>query len=102
MATLALSVAGQFIGGAIGGPIGATIGRALGALAGSVVDQALFAEKPQQVPGANIRLSGSAEGGAVPRLFSSRRTISTASLRLPAKTSASAAARSATSPASGP
>jgi hypothetical protein len=69
MATLALSVAGQFIGGAIGGPIGATIGRALGALAGSVVDQALFAEKPQQAPGADIRLSGSAEGGAVPRLY---------------------------------
>lgn len=69
MATLALSVAGQFIGGAIGGPIGATIGRALGALAGSVVDQALFAEKPQTVPGADIRMSGSAEGGAVPRLY---------------------------------
>ena len=33
MATLALSLAGQFVGGAVGGPIGATIGRALGALA---------------------------------------------------------------------
>ncbi|MDB5540128.1 MAG: hypothetical protein JWQ89_1855 [Devosia sp.] len=69
MATLALSVAGQFIGGAVGGPIGATIGRALGALAGSFVDQALFAEKPQAVAGADVRLSGSAEGGAVPRLY---------------------------------
>lgn len=69
MATLALSVAGQFIGGAIGGPIGATIGRALGALAGAAIDQQLFGEKPQQVPGADIRMSGSAEGGAVPRLY---------------------------------
>ena len=44
MATLALSLAGQFVGGALGGPIGATIGRALGALAGSAIDSALFAE----------------------------------------------------------
>mgnify|MGYP000604472449 CR=1 FL=1 len=29
MATLALSVAGQFVGGAVGGPIGATIGQAI-------------------------------------------------------------------------
>ncbi|WP_423068486.1 baseplate multidomain protein megatron [Devosia sp. CN2-171] len=69
MATLALSVAGQFIGGAIGGPIGATVGRALGALAGSVVDQALFGEKPAATTGADIRISGSSEGGAVPRLY---------------------------------
>ncbi len=48
MATPALSVAGQFVGGALGGPIGATIGRALGALAGSVIDQQLFAEKPPE------------------------------------------------------
>jgi hypothetical protein len=69
MATLALSVAGQFVGGAIGGPIGATIGRALGALAGSVVDQQLFGDKPAQQAGADIRLQGSSEGGAVPRLY---------------------------------
>lgn len=69
MATLALSVAGQFVGAAIGGPIGATIGRALGALAGSVVDQALFGEKPAATTGADIRISGSSEGGAVPRLY---------------------------------
>jgi outer membrane lipoprotein SlyB len=42
MATLALSVVGQFAGGMIGGPIGATIGRALGAVAGSAIDAALF------------------------------------------------------------
>ncbi len=69
MATLALSVAGQFVGGALGGPVGATIGRALGALAGSVIDQQLFGEKPEQRAGADIRISGSSEGGAVPRLY---------------------------------
>ncbi|WP_417310849.1 baseplate multidomain protein megatron [Devosia sp.] len=69
MATLALSVAGQVVGGAVGGPIGATIGRALGAMAGSAVDAALFAEKPEPAPGADIRLTGSAEGGAIPRLY---------------------------------
>jgi len=69
MATLALSVAGQFVGGAIGGPIGATIGRALGALAGSAVDQMLFGEGPKAAAGADIRLSGSSEGGPVPRLY---------------------------------
>ena len=69
MATLALSLAGQMVGGALGGPIGATIGRALGALAGSAVDSMLFAEKPEPVAGADIRLQGSTEGGPVPRLY---------------------------------
>ena len=71
MATLALSVAGQFVGGALGGPLGATIGRALGALAGSVVDNQLFGSKPRTVAaaGSDIRLQGSAEGGPIPRLY---------------------------------
>jgi hypothetical protein len=71
MATLALSLGGQFVGGAVGGPIGATIGRALGALAGSAVDNALFGERAQPAvgAGADIRLTGSSEGGAVPRLY---------------------------------
>lgn len=71
MATLALSLAGQFVGGAVAGPIGATIGRALGALAGSAVDNALFGERAQPAmgAGADIRLTGSSEGGAVPRLY---------------------------------
>jgi hypothetical protein len=69
MATLALSLAGQVVGGALGGPIGATIGRALGALAGAAVDSMLFAEKPEAVAGADIRLQGSTEGGPVPRLY---------------------------------
>lgn len=69
MATLALSLAGQVVGGALGGPIGATIGRALGALAGSAVDSMLFAEKPEPVAGADIRLQGSSEGRPVPRLY---------------------------------
>ncbi|MDP1730725.1 MAG: glycoside hydrolase/phage tail family protein [Devosia sp.] len=69
MATLALSLAGQVVGGALGGPIGATIGRALGALAGSAVDSMLFAERPEPMAGADIRLQGSTEGGPVPRLY---------------------------------
>lgn len=68
MATLALSLAGQAVGGLVGGPIGATIGRALGALAGSAIDNAIFGETPQNAP-ADIRLQGSSEGGAVPRLY---------------------------------
>ncbi|MGN6487034.1 MAG: hypothetical protein ACTHLT_04340, partial [Devosia sp.] len=69
MATLALSLAGQVVGAAVGGPIGATSGRALGARAGSAVDAALFGEKPQPVARPDIRLQGSSEGGAVPRLY---------------------------------
>jgi len=69
VATLALSLAGQFVGGAVGGPIGATIGRALGALAGSAVDSVLFGEKASAVARPDIRLQGSSEGGAVPRLY---------------------------------
>lgn len=68
MATIALSLAGQFAGGLIGGPIGATIGRALGALAGNAVDNLLFGESSDAV-GSDIRLQGSSEGGAVPRLY---------------------------------
>lgn len=69
MATLALSLAGQVVGGAVGGPIGATIGRALGALAGSAIDATLFGDKAQAVARPDIRLQGSAEGGAIPRLY---------------------------------
>ncbi len=67
MATLALSLAGQFVGGLFG-PVGATVGRALGALAGSAVDSMLFGDKPQ-VAGSDVRLQGSSEGGGVPRLY---------------------------------
>ncbi|RUT30990.1 hypothetical protein EMQ25_08910 [Arsenicitalea aurantiaca] len=71
MATLAFSLAGQMVGGLVGGPIGATVGRALGALAGSAVDGAIFGARPEPVSrtGADIRLQGSSEGGAVPRLY---------------------------------
>lgn len=69
MATLALSLAGQVVGGAIGGPIGATIGRALGALAGSAIDAQLFGETAQPRAGADVRLTGSSEGGAIPKLY---------------------------------
>jgi len=71
MATLALSLAGQVVGGAVGGPIGATVGRALGALAGSAIDNAIFGERPAAAPvaGADIRLQGSNEGAAIPKLY---------------------------------
>jgi hypothetical protein len=69
MATLALSLAGQVVGGAIGGPIGATIGRALGALAGSAIDAQIFGEKPAARAHSDIRLIGSSEGGAIPRIY---------------------------------
>jgi hypothetical protein len=70
MATLALSVAGQFVGGLVGGPIGATVGRALGALAGSAVDGWLFgSDKAADAPLFDVRLGGSSEGLGVPRLY---------------------------------
>jgi hypothetical protein len=71
MATLALSVAGQFAGGLLGGPIGATVGRALGALAGSAVDGLLFGQRDQAAEGPlfDVRLGASSEGLAVPRLY---------------------------------
>jgi membrane associated rhomboid family serine protease len=69
MATLALSVAGQFVGGLVGGPIGATIGRALGGLAGSAVDGMLFGEEARARPASDIRLHGSSEGGGIPRIY---------------------------------
>lgn len=70
MATLALSVAGQFVGGMVGGPIGATVGRALGALAGSAVDGWLFGgERKAQAPLFDVRLGASSEGLGIPRLY---------------------------------
>lgn len=70
MATLALSVAGQFAGGLVGGPIGATIGRALGALAGNALDNMLFSEKRSvEAPLFDVRLGGSSEGAPIPRLY---------------------------------
>ncbi|SDG36687.1 baseplate multidomain protein megatron [Pelagibacterium luteolum] len=68
MATLALTLAGQMVGGAVAGPIGATIGRALGALAGSAIDGAIFGERPV-AQGSDVRLTGSSEGGAIPRVY---------------------------------
>ncbi len=69
MATLALSVAGQFAGGLLGGPIGATVGRALGALAGSAVDGWLFGGDKAEAPLFDVRLGASSEGLSVPRLY---------------------------------
>lgn len=68
MATLALSVAGQFAGGLVGGPLGAMVGRALGALAGQAVDSWLFGDEQASAP-VDVRLGGSAEGVPIPRLY---------------------------------
>lgn len=68
MATMALSLAGQFAGALVGGPFGATIGRALGALAGSAVDGFLFGEK-REAATFDVRLVGSVEGAPIPRLY---------------------------------
>lgn len=68
MATLALSLAGQFAGALVGGPIGAMVGRALGALAGNAVDGWLFGEK-QEAQAFDVRLVGSVEGAPIPRLY---------------------------------
>ena len=69
MATLALSVAGQFAGSLVGGPVGATIGRALGALAGSIVDNAIFGEDTEASTPSDVRLLSSSEGGVIPRIY---------------------------------
>lgn len=75
MATLAFAVAGQFVGGLVGGSFGATVGRALGALAGSVVDDALFGESSPTPVGPDIRLQGSSEGRAIPRIYGWNRVV---------------------------
>ncbi|MCF6327099.1 MAG: glycoside hydrolase/phage tail family protein [Devosiaceae bacterium] len=72
MATLALSVAGQFAGGLVGGPIGAMAGRALGALAGSAIDNALFGVDQEQAsppPPGPLALQGSSQGGVIPKIY---------------------------------
>jgi hypothetical protein len=73
MATLALAIGGQFVGGLVGGPIGATVGRALGALAGSAIDGMLFGEPERRsvrrTAQSDVRLTGSSEGIGVPKLF---------------------------------
>jgi hypothetical protein len=72
MATLALSLAGQFAGALVGGPIGATVGRALGALAGSAIDGWLFSDKKSEHRAFDVRLGGSVEGAAVRETSSGR------------------------------
>jgi hypothetical protein len=83
MATLALTVAGAALGGAflpagisiLGATLtGATIGSQVGALAGSFIDQALFGATGQAraVSGprlADLTITSSTEGSAIPRLF---------------------------------
>lgn len=72
MTTLVLQAAGSAIGSFVGGPIGAMVGRAAGALAGSVIDNALFAGKPQVAEGPRLKeMDGlaSSEGAAIPKLY---------------------------------
>ncbi|GHA29272.1 hypothetical protein GCM10007989_26060 [Devosia pacifica] len=68
MATLALSLAGQALGGMVAGPLGATVGRALGALGGSALDTRLFGETAAPVV-RDVRLQGASEGLGIPRIY---------------------------------
>ena len=69
MATLALSIAGQAVGGLVGGPLGATLGRAIGALAGNAVDTALFGTPPEQTAPSPLALQGSTRGAPIARIY---------------------------------
>jgi hypothetical protein len=71
MATVVLQTAGAALGGALGGPIGAALGRAAGAIAGNIADRALF-PPARTVEGPrldDLRVMGSTEGAALPRLY---------------------------------
>ena len=69
MATLALSIAGQAVGGLVGGPLGATVGRALGALAGNALDTALLGTPPEQTAPSPLALQGSTRGAPIARIY---------------------------------
>ncbi|WP_299818591.1 glycoside hydrolase/phage tail family protein [uncultured Jannaschia sp.] len=80
MATLALGAAGAAIGGSVGGSLlglsPATLGRAAGAFVGRSIDQAVLGTGSDVVEVGKlerIRLTGSSEGTAIPRLFGRNR-----------------------------
>ena len=72
MATLVLQFAGAAVGGLIGGPLGAVIGRAAGAIAGGFIDAELFGAPAEKAEGPrlqDLRVMGSTEGAAIPRVW---------------------------------
>ena len=72
MATLVLQFAGAAVGGIIGGPLGAVIGRAAGAIAGGFIDAELFGAPAEKAEGPrlqDLRVMGSTEGAAIPRVW---------------------------------
>ena len=76
MATLVLGAAGAAVGGSLGGSAlglgAATIGRAVGATVGRAIDQRLLGGGSAVVDHGRVdrfRLSGGAEGEAIPRLY---------------------------------
>jgi hypothetical protein len=80
MATLILGAVGGAVGGAFGGSVlgltGAVIGRAAGAALGQVIDQAILGSGSEAVEHGRIdrlRLSGSGEGAAIPRVWGRHR-----------------------------
>src|SRR3954451_18245786 len=76
MAALVLQYAGAALGGFIGGPVGAVIGRAAGAIAGSLLDEALFAAPARRRVGPrldDLKVMGSTEGAAIPRVYGKMR-----------------------------
>jgi len=71
MATLVLQYAGAAVGGLFG-PLGAIIGRAAGAIAGGFIDAELFGAPARKVEGPrlqDLRVMGSTEGSAIPRVW---------------------------------
>ncbi len=76
MATLVLGAVGASLGGSLGGSVlglsGAVIGRAVGATVGRVIDQAILGQGADAVEHGRmerLRLTGAAEGAAIPRIY---------------------------------
>src|SRR4051812_44577844 len=74
MAQLVLTIAGGVAGNAIGGGLGQSLGALLGAVAGGFIDKELFgpqSERRKTETGklSDIRVSGSAYGQTVPRVY---------------------------------
>ena len=71
MATLVLQFAGAALG-SVFGPLGAIIGRAAGGIAGGFIDAELFGAPAEKAEGPrlqDLRVMGSTEGAAIPRVW---------------------------------
>ena len=76
MATMVLAAAGGALGASVGGGVAgvgaAALGRALGAVAGGVIDQRILGGGARVVESgrvAQVRVMGSREGAAIPRVY---------------------------------